>query len=138
MAWRVDRPDDRVHVVLHPDPETVVLFRHVDRGLVWYEAPAVSCPAGELPGTVAARAMRELFGAEAEVGELLYAHVSQGVQQYFFSARPTQPYAAPPVEAAATSAPAQLRLAAILGYRIEPVQLARRLAELHHEVPAGA
>jgi ADP-ribose pyrophosphatase YjhB (NUDIX family) len=105
----------------------VVLVRHVAGGSGWYEAPGVELAAGETPGRAAGRAAAERLGVEVEPGELLHADTEHGVEHYFFVAHPVRGVD-PAALGGGDPSLAVIPRTELLAYRVEPRQLARRLA----------
>ncbi len=117
----------RAHVVLLVGADGVVLMRDIDHGSVRYRAPGVILQSAETPGRAAGRAARERLGVEVEIGDLFYADTEHGVEHYFFLATPAATGGGLPPSLADPDL-VVLRRTALLGYHVEPAQLARLLS----------
>ena len=128
----------RGHAVVLLDDAHVLLLRACQNGSVTYLAPGVASSAGETPGRAAARAALEYLGLEVQVEDLLFADMEMGAEHFFFLATPANG-AVPAPSVARLSAErletAVLRRAALLGYPVRPVAIARLVPRAR--TPAG-
>lgn len=108
------------HLVLLTE-SSALLVRAVDDGLVTYRAPGLPVGDGETPGHTAERVARELLGVEVTLDGLLFAGTERGVEHFIFAAED-------PGKAVAADGAVRIRLAAALGYHVEPEPLGRILA----------
>jgi 8-oxo-dGTP diphosphatase len=125
-------------VVVRGLADEILLIRRVRDGRVYYVAPGVEVLDAETPGAAAARAARQELGIEVKIDQMLYAQAFSGVDHFFFSATASGGVGDAALtrrgddfeldgELDGTYELARLRVAALLGYDVRPLELAQRI-----------